>query len=120
MDAAGGPAQTICDVGFPSGGGTWNREGVILFSGAAGSGFFRVSAAGGEPKAVLQLDKSRQENAQEAPQFLPDGRHFVYSSQAGRNGRNYAGFPDSQGNWPGSSAGSRGRHTQPRRLVYRN
>ncbi len=133
VDAAGGPAQTICDVVSPNGatlvtvcqtqacalGGTWNREGVILFSGTDGSGIFRVSAAGGEPKAVLQLDKSRQETGQLSPQFLPDGRHFVYASQGGSvKGGIYAGLLDSSETWRLSPAESTASYAPPGVLIY--
>jgi hypothetical protein len=38
----------------------------------------RVSADGGEPQPVLELNKSRHETQQWWPHFLPDGRHFLY------------------------------------------
>ncbi len=76
IDAAGGPPQTLCDA--PSGrGGTWNRDGVIVFAPDLYSVLYRVSAAGGAP-APLPLDKSRKEKVQHFPCFLPDGRHFLY------------------------------------------
>src|SRR6266571_402097 len=76
IDAAGGPPQTLCDA--PSGrGGTWNRDGVIVFAPDIFSALYRVSAAGGAP-APLPLDKSRKEKVQHFPCFLPDGRHFLY------------------------------------------
>jgi Tol biopolymer transport system component len=119
IDTAGGPAQRICDVAFPNGGGTWNREGVILFSGTNLLGIFRVSAAGGEPRAVLQLDKSRQETAQLMPQFLPDGRHFVYSSRASKGkGGIYAGLLDSKETWRLSPAESNASYAPPGILIY--
>jgi Tol biopolymer transport system component len=61
-------------------GGTWNREGVIVF--ASSGPLRRVSASGGDPKPVLSLDKSRQETSQLWPSFLPDGRHFLYLSRS--------------------------------------
>jgi len=76
IDAAGGPPQTLCDA--PSGrGGTWNRDGVIVFAPDIFSALYRVSATGGAP-APLPLDKSRKEKVQHFPCFLPDGRHFLY------------------------------------------
>src|SRR5438552_3735340 len=76
IDAAGGPPQTLCDA--PSGrGGTWNRDGVIVFAPDLYSVLYRVSAAGGAP-APLPLDQSRKEKVQHFPCFLPDGRHFLY------------------------------------------
>jgi Serine/threonine protein kinase len=76
IDAAGGPAQTLCDA--PDGrGGTWNRDGVIVFAPDLNSALYRVSATGGAPVA-LPLDKSRKENVHHFPYFLPDGQHFLY------------------------------------------
>jgi len=65
--------------------GTWNRDGVILFSDASPI-IRRVSAAGGAPSQVLPLDESRKEIGQFSPQFLPDGRRFLYGSIAQQNG----------------------------------
>ena len=46
IEASGGPPLTICDA--PGGrGGTWNREGVILFTPGTNLPVYRVSAAGG-------------------------------------------------------------------------
>ena len=60
-------------------GGTWNQDGTILFSHlASGTTIFRISATGGEPSAVTRLGAS--ELTHQFPQFLPDGRHFLYST----------------------------------------
>jgi Tol biopolymer transport system component len=74
----GGPAQVICDA--PGGtAGTWNRDGVILFS---DNGVLkRVSASGGKSEALTTLDASRHETAQIKPEFLPDGNHFLFLSR---------------------------------------
>jgi hypothetical protein len=74
--------------------GSWSRDSVILFSQAKftgpnnrqGRALFQVSAAGGQVNPVLQLDNSREERSQIEPQFLPDGRHFLYRSVTGRQG----------------------------------
>ena len=78
IDASGGAPQTLCDAPDARG-GTWNREGVILFN-PAGSNqpLYRVSAAGGDPTPVTMLDKSQYETSHRWPYFLPDGRHFLY------------------------------------------
>src|SRR5262245_60822972 len=57
-------------------GGTWNRDGTILFSQLGGGGISRVSANGGQASEVTRLRK--EEPSQLSPQFLPDGRHFLY------------------------------------------
>jgi len=77
VDAAGGPAQTICEESEGRG-GTWNRNGIILFAAIGSEGIFRVSAAGGVPTLVTKLDQSHQETSHRMPSFLPDGKHFLY------------------------------------------
>ena len=80
IEAAGGPPLTICDA--PSGrGGSWNEAGVILFAPSPTSPIHRVSAGGGESEAVTQLDSTRGEDNHRWPHFLPDGNHFLYTSQ---------------------------------------
>ncbi len=77
IEAAGGPVFALCDA--PAGrGGTWNREGVIIFAPRHGGSLQRVSASGGTPSAVTKLDDSRGELAHRWPYFLPDGKHFFY------------------------------------------
>jgi Tol biopolymer transport system component len=55
----------------------WNQEGTIVFAQVI-TGLWRVSAEGGEPEAALLLDHARGEENHYWPQFLPDGRHFLY------------------------------------------
>ncbi len=76
VDVAGGPAQTICDAA-DVGGGSWSRDGVIVFGGI-GNVVMRVSAAGGTPTALTALDSVRKERGHLFPKLLPDGRHFLY------------------------------------------
>jgi eukaryotic-like serine/threonine-protein kinase len=84
IDVSGGLAQTICEVRQAAVGGSWNREGVILF-GDVTSGIMRVADAGGVPTAITALDSSRNEAAHLTPVFLPDGRHFFYLRVSRRN-----------------------------------
>ena len=80
IDVSGGPAQTLCDAPG-NGGGTWNREGVIVFMrNNLGDGLYRVSSTGGTPTPVTTLDKSHNEIGHAWPRFLPDGRHFLFLS----------------------------------------
>ena len=60
-------------------GGTWGPDGTILFSPGGHTPIFRVNAKGGEATAVTTLDPARKDEAHRWPQFLPDGRHFVYA-----------------------------------------
>ncbi len=70
----GGAPQVLCEEG--GGGATWNREGVILFS-SHGS-LNRVPDTGGAPTLVFAPDPAQHETAVIFPQFLPDGRHFLF------------------------------------------
>jgi Tol biopolymer transport system component len=77
VDASGGGLLVICDAERGVG-GTWNRDGTIVFAPLPTSPLFRVAAGGGQPVAVTKLDASRHETAHRYPHFLPDGRHFLY------------------------------------------
>jgi serine/threonine protein kinase len=91
--AAGGPVQSLC--GAPEGrGGTWNKEGVILFTPSIRSGLLRVSEAGGTPVPVTKAE-SQPDASHRWPQFLPDGRHFLYFARGKTNGI-YIGTLDSE------------------------
>jgi len=94
-DVAGGQPQTLCEAG-PGGGGSWNRDGVIVFSGGLNDALFRVPAAGGEARPLTTLDTSRQEVSHRHPYFLPDGRTFLYlaRSSAPQNSGIYLGSLD--------------------------
>ena len=77
IDVTGGPPVTLCDAGVGVG-GTWNRDGTIVFAPDLTSGLFRVSAAGGAPAPVTTLDGAKKEQSHRVPWFLPDGRRFLY------------------------------------------
>lgn len=78
IDLAAGLVQDVCDFaadrrGF---GGSWNRDGTIIFF-MGGLGIYRVPASGGTPTLIPGFEKS-EEVLKRWPQFLPDGRHFLY------------------------------------------
>ncbi len=77
IPVVGGAARTICHVPGRGDGATWNREGTILFA-AGGSPVFRVPFTGGDPQPLTQLDQKAGETSHSMPEFLPDGRHFLY------------------------------------------
>ncbi len=81
IDFSGNPAQVIGPVPGIVLGGSWNREGTIIF-GTETSGILRVEAKGGVPVAVTTRDRARGERVHVFPSFLPDGRHFLYSRQS--------------------------------------
>ena len=94
-----GSSQTICDAPVGRSHGSWSRNGVILFDTAAHREIYRVSDAGGEPQPATSLDPLNQEMLHSSPQFLPDGRHFIYFVQSARpeNTGIYVASLDSRG-----------------------
>jgi Tol biopolymer transport system component len=76
--------RVITDAPMPRG-GSWSRDGVILFTKFNNDRIYRVAAAGGAVTAVTTIDR-RSENAHWWPQFLPDGQRFLYFvSSSGRS-----------------------------------
>jgi serine/threonine protein kinase len=93
IEASGGLPQILCDAA-DNRGGTWNRDGVILFSPSSSDGLYRVPADGGAAARSTKLDSSGSENSHRWPYFLPDGHHFLYLVLSGQ--------PDKQGIFVGS------------------
>ncbi len=79
IDANDGPAIALCEASEPRG-GTWNRDGVIVFAPESDGPLFRVAATGSQPEPVTVLRED--EETQRWPFFLPDGTHFLYFSRA--------------------------------------
>src|SRR5262245_46855266 len=78
LDLPSGSPQIICETPVGRSSGTWSRSGVILFETLGHPEIYRVPATGGEPKYATRLDVSNNENRHSAPQFLADGRDFIY------------------------------------------
>jgi hypothetical protein len=91
---SGGPAMVLCDAQNPRG-GTWHRNGVILF-GRFGASLYRVPAGGGEARPVTNPNASEQETAHRSPFFLPDGRHFLYTIRGRQDLGIYLGALDTR------------------------
>jgi hypothetical protein len=63
--------------------GAWSVNGTILLGGQVGRPLFRVSELGGEPAPETTLDESLGEVSHDYPEFLPDGRHYIYILRRG-------------------------------------
>jgi eukaryotic-like serine/threonine-protein kinase len=85
---SGGPAAVLCPAPNPRG-GTWSRDGTIIYSPEFMAPFLRVSARGGNCStfmpALAQIEPPRW------PDMLPDGRRFLFHS----SGAVYLGSLDS-------------------------
>jgi len=84
IEVASGDVQTLCDC-EPRGAGSWGTRGEILFTSDQTGRIERVPAAGGHPIPVASIDQSRGEFWIGWPQFLPDGRHFLYLLMGARS-----------------------------------
>jgi len=98
VEISGGPARDIADV-VVGRGGAWGPNGVILFCPRPIGILCQVSAAGGTPAPATWLDEAHAEFAHGFPQFLPDGRQFLYLASSSRPGESSirAGSLDSTG-----------------------
>jgi Tol biopolymer transport system component len=83
----GGATFKICDAEFPDG-GTWfqapGQEDVIVFAGSNTGPLQRVPAQGGTPTPVTMLADGQSSHS--SPQFLPDGRRFLYLAEGSKPG----------------------------------
>ena len=77
----GGPAQTICEV-LDSRGGAWGPDGTILFTDGPARPIFRVPSSGGMPAQLTTLAGGDRGEGHRSPEFLPDGRHFLFHATA--------------------------------------
>ena len=79
IESSGGAPQVLADSTNPTG-GSWSRNGAILYSPAPYQPLWKVAAAGGQAVAVTKLPPG--EDSHIWPCFLPDGRHFVFLGDA--------------------------------------
>jgi serine/threonine protein kinase len=78
-DASGGVLpKTLAETTFGRG-GTWNREGTIVFAPDMYGFLYRISENGGSPVAITKLPQGGGGQAHRWPSFLPDGKHFLFS-----------------------------------------
>ena len=76
IDIQGGTPISIADA--PNGrGGSWSRDGMIVFAPEFRSALYRVPASGGAAVVVTHVDESKH-TSHRWPYFLPDGKHFLY------------------------------------------
>jgi eukaryotic-like serine/threonine-protein kinase len=82
IPAGGGEMQIVAEGISDPRGGTWGPGDTILFGTGPGP-VYRVSSNGGTPAPVTKLDAARREGSHRWPQFLPDGKHFLYVVRSG-------------------------------------
>ena len=68
-------------------GGTWNTDGTLLFAPNRASAIVSLATPGETPTPATRVERPQQ-LGHSSPEFLPDGRHFLYFAQ---------GTPDARG-----------------------
>ena len=91
VDIVGGTPQPLANA-VAGLGGAWNRDGTILFAATGTNPLLKIPAAGGEPVVVTRLETGQAGHV--FPQFLPDGRHFIFFVRGGTGQGVYAGSLD--------------------------
>jgi Tol biopolymer transport system component len=117
IDIDGGPARSLADA--PGGrGGTWNADDVILFSRSTTEGLFSVGADGGVVQRTI-LSAERGETSHRWPQFLPDGRHFLFLARSDESRSGIClGSLDAQTATFITRTGYGGAYSPPGQLLY--
>ena len=77
ISADGGSVRVLCSSRNGKG-ASWNSDDIIIFTPDSNTPIFAVSAQGGEPRQLTTIDEEDGENSHRHPQFLPDGRTFIY------------------------------------------
>ena len=85
VSVSGGTPITLCSVSSEdsapnynvNAGGTWGPNGIIVF-GVPGGSLMKVSASGGTPEKLTELEDGELGHAW--PQFLPGGEQVLFSS----------------------------------------
>jgi len=75
-----GTSLPICDA--PSGrGGSWSKNGTIIFSPTPSGALYKVPSSGGKPEEIISTDTAIKSQSLRWADFLPDGNHFIYSTE---------------------------------------
>ena len=75
INVSGGPAETICDAPGTFYGGSWNRDGTVIFATSVGNQL--MCSEGGTAAPIVSVGPPAA-GAYRDPVFLPDGQHFLY------------------------------------------
>src|SRR5262249_43830941 len=95
MDASGGRPLILADAPYGRG-GSWSKQGVIVFAPTLRGALQSVSATGGPTTPVTVLDEPPDKISHRFPWFLPDGRHFLYLSNTYFDGKLHLASLDSK------------------------
>ena len=117
--SGGGPSVVLADA-VQGRGGTWSRNGTIVFAPSTGDGLYRIPSQGGSAAPVTSLDPSMREVSHRWPWFLPDGRHFLYTGRSAEPGKTaiYVADLESREKQRLHTAGSNAVYSPPGFLLF--
>lgn len=101
LDLSGGAPRELA-ASTQGRGGTWGSADVIVYAASATGGLMQVPAQGGTPAPATRL--AAGQGSHRWPQFLPDGRRFIFSAALGQ--------PETRGVYLASLDGG-----EPRRIL---
>jgi serine/threonine protein kinase/Tol biopolymer transport system component len=88
IDLDGDKPKTF-GVAVVAAGGTWSRDGVVLYPVVPDSPLLRISDRGGPPQRLPGPERTPRSGertpGERFPQFLPDGQHFLYYEAESRS-----------------------------------
>jgi len=79
----GGGAPTVIATAAAVRGGSWAVDGTIIFAPSITGGLFRVSADGGQVKALSSPDHNKREFGHRWPEILPGGKAVLFTIWTG-------------------------------------
>jgi eukaryotic-like serine/threonine-protein kinase len=79
VEPGGKGVAVICEATRLAKGGAWNADDVILFSNMVFGPLWRVTATGGTAVPATSVPDDMPGEAHRYPQFLPDGRRFLFT-----------------------------------------
>ncbi|MEP6944750.1 MAG: hypothetical protein ABJA02_02450, partial [Acidobacteriota bacterium] len=109
-DLSGGNPQVLCDAARIVG-GSWNKDGVIIFAPDYRAPITQVSAKGGEPQTIKIQSENVENERHNNPIFMPDGRHYLFRRQV--EDPKAAGGLQRMGIWAGSLDSPEGKQILP-------
>jgi serine/threonine-protein kinase len=119
VSTAGGDALAVCNLqGGP--GSTWTYDGKIVFARAWLAGLSIVSADGGTPTVLTNVDRNQQEIGHWWPAALPDGRVLFTIARAsiGLNDARIALLDPKTGTYRVLFAGAKASWFPPGHIVF--
>jgi serine/threonine protein kinase/Tol biopolymer transport system component len=76
IPADGGPVTVLTEAANPRG-GSWNQDNIIIYEPDYRDTLWQIRASGGTPTPLTRFDSGKH-TTHRWPQFLPDGKHFLF------------------------------------------